>query len=137
MENHYTKEDISTQNIQADITYQLPQPPANRPIMALYPTLAPYSPHPGHQTILTGIQKDQDRTHTDENTSEKTPILPKLKKTKSLDKKLRAALRTQKHLRNINKHKEFTIIKNPGAETQDISNSKKKKYHTISERSSA
>ena len=58
-------------------------------------------------------------------------MLPKQKKTKSLDRKLKAALRTQKHLRNINKHKEFTIIKNPGAETQDISNSKKKKYHTV------
>ena len=100
--------------------------------MALYPTLAPYSPHPDHQTkVNTETQKDQDRTYIDENSSENTPMLPKQKKTKSLDRRLKAALRTQKHLRTTNKHKEFTIIQNPGAETQDISNPEKKKYHTV------
>ena len=131
-ENHYTKQENPIQNGPANTTYQLPQPPANRPIMALYPTLAPYSPHPDHQTkVNTEIQKNQDRTYTDENSSENTPMLPKQKKTKSLDRRLKAALRTQKHLRTTNKHQGIAPIQNFGTEPQDISNPEKKKYDTV------
>ena len=102
-ENHYIEQENPVEDTQINTLYQLPQPPANRPPMALYPTLAPYSPHPDHQRkISTETQKSQDRTYTDENNSENTPMIPKQKKTKSLDRRLKAALRTRRHLRIAN-----------------------------------
>ena len=58
-------------------------------------------------------------------------MIPKQKKTKSLDRRLKAALRTQRHLRIANKHQGITPIQNLGTEPQDISNPEKKKYDTV------
>ena len=58
-------------------------------------------------------------------------MIPKQKKTKSLDRRLKAALRTRRHLRIANDLQEVIPNHNSRTKPQDISNPDKKKYDTV------
>ena len=130
-ENNYMDHSIYIEN-QKNQSFPTSQPKPTNTVTSLYPTLTPYSYHPEHRPTSRNITNNDDHASIPKQNSQKetesAPMLPKRKKQRSLDKKLKSVIKSQNKLlqRAIHPPPNNGQKPNPATPTK-----KNRKYDTV------